>query len=189
MTDFIHETPQPENQKPTPSEKPLSEKEGQKRVYTYIAVLFAAAFILILWSFLSTHRMNQELTDQLKGSEDRVQSTLEENLDLENEVQALREQMAQTEEAFQAAQEQSEAALAEQEAALRAMDCLRKIESAYAAYHYNTAKDLIRAFEADGLWQSLPSASLRKEADGTPANAALADYCAIRDKLFPNGVE
>ena len=68
MTDFIHEAPPPENPKPTAPEKPTSEKERQKRVYAYIAVLFTVAFILILWSFLANHRSNQQVIDQLKGS-------------------------------------------------------------------------------------------------------------------------
>ena len=66
MTDFIHEAPPPENPKPTAPEKPTSEKERQKRVYAYIAVLFTVAFILILWSFLANHRSNQQVIDQLK---------------------------------------------------------------------------------------------------------------------------
>ena len=66
MTDFIHEAPPPENPKPAAPEKPTSEKERQKRVYAYIAVLFTVAFILILWSFLANHRSNQQVIDQLK---------------------------------------------------------------------------------------------------------------------------
>ena len=66
MTDFIHEAPPPENSKPAAPEKPTSEKERQKRVYAYIAVLFTVAFILILWSFLANHRSNQQVIDQLK---------------------------------------------------------------------------------------------------------------------------
>ncbi len=115
MTDFIHEAPPPEGSKPVPPEKPASEKERQKRVYTYIAVLFTAAFILILWSFLANHRSNQEVINQLKGSTNLVQSTLEENAELENEVKALETQveeleqkLAETEDALTAAQDEAE---------------------------------------------------------------------------------
>lgn len=85
MTDFIHEAPPPENPKPAAPEKPTSEKERQKRVYAYIAVLFTVAFILILWSFLANHRSNQQVIDQLKGSTSMMQSTLEQNAKLEDE--------------------------------------------------------------------------------------------------------
>ena len=93
MTDFIHEAPPPENPKPAAPEKPTSEKERQKRVYAYIAVLFTVAFILILWSFLANHRSNQQVIDQLKGSTSMMQSTLEQNAKLEAEVKALETQV------------------------------------------------------------------------------------------------
>ena len=115
MTDFIHEAPPPENPKPAAPEKPTSEKERQKRVYAYIAVLFTVAFILILWSFLANHRSNQQVIDQLKGSTSMMQSTLEQNAKLEDEVKALETQvgeleqtLAETEDALSAAQEETE---------------------------------------------------------------------------------
>ena len=37
----------------------------QKKVYLYIIVLFTAAFLLILWSFLATHRSNQQVLDEV----------------------------------------------------------------------------------------------------------------------------
>ena len=94
MTDFIHETPA-EPSKPTPPEKPTTERERQKRVYAYIAVLFTAAFILILWSFLANHRSNQEVLDEVRGSTNLVQSTLEQNVELENEVKSLEEEVTE----------------------------------------------------------------------------------------------
>ena len=106
MTDFIHEAPPPENPKPAAPEKPTSEKERQKRVY---------AFILILWSFLANHRSNQQVIDQLKGSTSMMQSTLEQNAKLEDEVKALETQvgeleqtLAETEDALSAAREEAE---------------------------------------------------------------------------------
>ena len=115
VTDFIHEAPPPENPKPAAPEKPTSEKERQKRVYAYIAVLFTVAFILILWSFLANHRSNQQVIDQLKGSTSMMQSTLEQNAKLEAEVKALETQveeleqtLAETEDALSAAREEAE---------------------------------------------------------------------------------
>ena len=113
MTDFIHEAPPPENPKPAAPEKPTSEKERQKRVYAYIAVLFTVAFILILWSFLANHRSNQQVIDQLKGSTSMMQSTLEQNAKLEDEVKALETEigelaLAETEDALSAAREEAE---------------------------------------------------------------------------------
>lgn len=90
-------------------------RRRQKRVYAYIAVLFTAAFILILWSFLANHRSNQQVIDQLKGSTSMMQSTLEQNAKLEAEVKALETQveeleqtLAETEDALSAAREETE---------------------------------------------------------------------------------
>lgn len=98
MTDFIHEAPQPEDPKPAAPEKPTSEKERQKRVYAYIAVLFTVAFILILWSFLANHRSNQQVISELRGSTDLVQSAIEQNLELEKEVRSLEREVEELEE-------------------------------------------------------------------------------------------
>lgn len=42
--------------------------KNQKSVLVYIAILFSAALILILYSFLMTHRSNQEMLGELKSS-------------------------------------------------------------------------------------------------------------------------
>lgn len=192
MTDFIHEAPPPEEKKPTPPEKPVTEKERQKRVYTYIAVLFSAAFLLILWSFLSTHRMNRELTDQLKGSEDRAQTALEENIDLANEVESLEAEVASLEERLERAEtalDAAEEASEKQEAVICALDHLRGIEGAFEAYRYETARELIRAFEDEGLAQYLPDHPLHTDADGSDAESPRVTYERIAAKLFPNGIE
>lgn len=192
MTDFIHEAPQPEEKKSAPEETPVTEKERQRRVYAYIAVLFTVAFLLILWSFFSTHRSNQEVIDQLKGSQTMMQSTLDENHELQGEVEALEaqvesltDQLERTEAALDAAEEIS----AQQEAVIIALDRLRKIEGSFEAQHYETARDLIRAFEDSGLAQYLPDSPLHTDADGNDAESPLVTYRRIVGKLFPNGID
>lgn len=87
MTDFIHE--QPKDHPAPPPEKPTTPKERQRKVYVYVAILFTAAFVLILWSFLMTHRSNQQVLDQMKGSTNFLQSTLAQNDALEKKNDAL----------------------------------------------------------------------------------------------------
>ena len=117
MTDFIHEAPPPENPKPAAPEKPTSEKERQKRVYAYIAVLFTVAFILILWSFLANHRSNQQVIDQLKGSTSMMQSTLEQNAKLEDEVKRLTTEKKEREPSIEEITHKLHAHIAEEELA------------------------------------------------------------------------
>lgn len=191
MTDFIHENPS-EQKKSAPPEAPTTEKERQKRVYTYIAVLFTAAFILILWSFLSTHRSNQEVIDRLEGSTSMMQSTLEQNAELEERVEALEAQTEELEDALERTEkalDAAEEALRTQETIICALDRLRKLEVAYESYRYDTAKDLLRSFEEDDLAQYLPTASLHTDPDGNDAEAPLDTYRRISAKLFPDGIE
>ena len=115
MTDFIHEAPAPEEKKPAVPEKPTSEKERQKRVYTYIAVLFTVAFLLILWSFLANHRSNQQVISELRGSTDLVQSTIEQNVELEGEVRSLEGEVAELEKKLADTQDALTEALGEAE--------------------------------------------------------------------------
>lgn len=191
MTDFIHEAPQPEEKKSVPEEKPTTEKERQRRVYAYIAVLFTAAFLLILWSFFSTHRSNQEVIDQIKGSQLMMQSTLDENHELQSEidvleaqVEALTEQLERTETALDAAEEASD----KQVAIITALDHLRGIESAFEAHRYETARELVLAFEESGLVSSLPDQPLHTDAGGNDAESPRTAYERIATKLFPDGL-
>ena len=146
MTDFIHEAPPPENPKPAAPEKPTSEKERQKRVYAYIAVLFTVAFILILWSFLANHRSNQQVIDQLKGSTSMMQSTLEQNAKLEDAVKALETQggeleqtLAETEDALTALGDESKYG-----AVLRAKGIVAASEGEWIHFDYTPGEINIR---------------------------------------------
>lgn len=192
MTDFIHEPSQTEKKEPIPAEKPTTEKERQRRVYAYIAVLFTAAFLLILWSFFSTHRSNQEVIDQIKGSQMMMQSTLDENQELQSEIDELEaqvneltEQLERTEAALDAAEDVSE----EQEAVICALDHLRGIESAFEADRHETARELVLAFEDNALAQYLPDQPLHTDSNGNDVESPRTAYERIVAKLFPNGLK
>jgi len=104
MTDFIHEAPKPA-QPPEPEqmteETPLDEKSGQKRVYGYIFLLFIVAFSLLLWSFLMNQRSNEQVISELRGSANTLQSTLDRNLDLQKQTEALEARVAELEKQVQ----------------------------------------------------------------------------------------
>ncbi len=101
MTDFIHEHPkgEPAAVPPSPPEKApeeeeeivLDEKAGQKRVYGYIFILFVVAFGLLLWSFLMNQRSNEAVISELRGNTGTLQSTLERNVTLEQQIDKLQE--------------------------------------------------------------------------------------------------
>lgn len=181
MTDFVHEAPKDPNKASAPKEeKPTTERERMKKVYTYVAILFTVAFLLILWTFL----MNQRSINEIKSGNSALQSTLEENDTLEARVKELETQLAEAEEDKDSLSETVE----RKSEQLRALDWLIEIENNYSAKDYDAARDNIRAFEKEGVAESLPEQPLRTAITGDDALSPAARYHALVAELFPNGI-
>lgn len=181
MTDFVHEAPKDPNKASAPKEeKPTTERERMKKVYTYVAILFTVAFLLILWTFL----MNQRSINEIKSGNSALQSTLEENDTLEARVKELETQLAEAEEDKDSLSETVE----RKSEQLRALDWLIEIENNYSAKDYDAARDNIRAFEKEGAADSLPEQPLRTAITGDDALSPAARYHALVAELFPNGI-
>lgn len=181
MTDFVHEAPKDPNKASAPKEeKPTTERERMKKVYTYVAILFTVAFLLILWTFL----MNQRSINEIKSGNSALQSTLEENDTLEARVKELETQLAEAEEDKDSLSETVE----RKSEQLRALDWLIEIENNYSAKDYDAARDNIRAFEKEGAAESLPEQPLRTGITGDDAPSPAARYHALVAELFPNGI-
>ena len=182
MSDLIHEGPKDPNKPPVPGEeKPTTERERMKKVYTYVAILFTVAFLLILWTFL----MNQRSINEIKDGNTALQSTLQQNDSLEAHIAELEEQLATAEEDKGSLSETVE----HKSEQLRALDWLIEIENNYSAKDYDAARDNIRAFEKEGAAESLPEQPLRTAITGDDAPSPAARYQSIVDKLFPDGVK
>ena len=181
MTDFVHEAPKDPNKASAPKEeKPTTERERMKKVYTYVAILFTVAFLLILWTFL----MNQRSINETKSGNSALQSTLEENDTLEARVKELEAQLAEAEEDKDSLSE----TVKRKSEQLRALDWLIEIENNYSAKDYDAARDNIRAFEKEGAAESLPEQPLRTAITGDDAPSPAARYHALVAELFPNGI-
>ena len=168
MSDLIHEGPKDPNKPPVPGEeKPTTERERMKKVYTYVAILFTVAFLLILWTFL----MNQRSINEIKDGNTALQSTLQQNDSLEAHIAELDETVGV------------------QSNQLRALDWLLEIENAYNTGDLDAAKDNIRSFEETGTVEFLPKEPLRTGITGDDAPSPAARYQSIVDKLFPDGVK
>lgn len=124
MTDFIHEHPKGEQTTPAApapqEETQFDERAGQKRVYGYIFILFIVAFSLLLWAFFMNQRGTDQVLTELRGNADALQTTLTRNVELEREVDALKERV----DALQEEKEALEKSAAEQK---------REIEDRHAA--------------------------------------------------------
>lgn len=192
MTDFIHEQPkQPQEQKTPAYVPPKTEVERQKKVYKYVGILFLVAAILIAWSFLMTHRSNQQVLSELKESTSTLQSAFDKNEELSARVEELEAELAETENRLQgalAANSVYEESAANTESILCAMDWLREIEREYAAKHYTAARTLIGGFDDNGLAQYLPATAQHTNPDGSDAVPPAESYQLIVKALFPNGL-
>lgn len=167
MTDIIHERPKEEtppeqapSPAPQPEQAPLDEKAGQKRVYGYIFLLFVVAFFLLLWSFLMNERSNEQVISEVRGSTGTIQSTLDRNLELESEVNALEEQNKLLELQLDGlnkkldAQEQDKQALNEEKEREKKLAAfyadVASLEYAYVHQDYERCRELIDK----GLWNA-----------------------------------
>ena len=185
MTDFIHEQPKaPQEQKTPAYVPPKTEAERQKKVYKYVGILFLVAAILIAWSFLMTHRNNQQVLSELKERTSTLQSAFDRNKELEAQLAAT-ESRLQGALAANSAYEEGSASAA---SALCAMDWLREIEREYASLMYRHARELILGFEDSDLVQYLPATALHTNPDGSDAVSPAESYQTIVKALFPNGL-
>lgn len=185
--------PEPAPDRPPRPVSRGQQKRRQQSVFQYIAVLFAAAFVLLLLTFLMERRQyerlqaeNQEQIDNLQQSVSAVQSLdnlYKENDALKEQVDALEERL----EALQALQEKTEqdASSARQQQAvsqesLKAMDWFWQIDEAYVRGKYSQCRSLIRTLEELGLVESLPRESATDNGRFSPYDR----YQEIYDHVF-----
>lgn len=193
MSDFIHEPPKDAAKSPAPKEeKPVTEHERLKKVYTYVAVLFAVAFLLILWTFLMNQRSSEEMMHEIRSGNDAMQNVLEENellesrnAELENAVAALEDERDTLTEENDALREDIEM----KSAMLCALDWLRELETQYTAGNYADARETVRMIEDNGLAPYLSKPELHTSADGNDYVSPAARYGAIVAELFPDGID
>lgn len=185
MTDFVHEPPKDPTPSPAPQEeKPVSEHERLKKVYTYVAVLFAVAFLLILWTFFMNQRSSQEMLHEIRSGNDAMQNMLDENevleariAELENELDLLKEK-----------NQEQDLDITRYAAQLIALDWLSELEQQYAARDYDAARATIRAIEHDGHSLYFSEPALHTSASGDDYLSPAARYEKIVHELFPNGI-
>ena len=190
-------------QVPSPDPAPAPEKgrdprpmtHGQQRrrqrsVFQYVAILFGAAFLLLLVTFLMERRQyeqiqeeNPEQIDDLRQSVSAVQS-LEE---LYSENAALREQVDELETQLEQSQEQAgnlaqanEALSLQLERTGQAMDWFWQIDEAYVRGRYSLCRDLMENLEEAGLAVYLPRESITDNGRYSPYDR----YQEIRDALY-----
>lgn len=159
-----------------------SQQKRRSPVMGYLAILFAVAFLLLLWAYFQQQRSNTEATDALKQSASAVQSIqnlIADNDSLRQENEALKEQIEDL-----STVQQEKAALESQVTSLgrrvEAMQYFWQIDDYYARKFYTQAKELIQQFEALGLKEFLD----QENTTGTDRFSPAARYQEIYDALY-----
>ena len=180
--------PAPENkgEKAPAYVPPATREKRQRSVVHYIAILFAAAFVLMLLTYLMDQRqneavvnsLNQSLTDLQTSLSDRssLQDIYEDNLALIDQVDQLEDQVAQ----LQQERDSLSAQLSSQEKTAQAMDWFWQIDEAYVLGRYSLCRELIQELQDAGLVDYLPKESITDNGRFSPSGR----YQEIFDALY-----
>lgn len=181
--------PQPEQTEKAPEKPPAyippaTREKRQRSVVHYIAILFAAAFLLMMVAYLMDQRQNEAMNDlnqSLSGLQESLsdQSSLqdiyEDNMELIQQVGQLEEQVKQLEENNQELSSQ----LSDQEKASQAMDWFWQIDEAYVLGRYSLCRSLIQELEDAGLVDYLPKESVTDNGRFSPSGRYQEIYEAL----------
>ena len=177
--------PQPDQPEKAPAYVPPATREKRQRsVVHYIAIMFAAAFLLMLMAYLMDQRQNQAMNDlnqSLTGLQDSItdqnslQDIYEDNMQLIQQVGQLEEQVKQLEEDKQSLTSQ----LSDQEKASQAMDWFWQIDEAYVLGRYSLCRELIQEIQDAGLVDYLPKESITDNGRFSPSGRYQEIYEAL----------
>lgn len=181
--------PQPEQpekppEKPPAYVPPATREKRQRSVVHYIAILFAAAFLLMLMAYLMDQRQNEamnNLNQSITGLQDSItdqnslQDIYEDNMQLIQQVGQLEEQVKQLEEDKQSLTSQ----LSDQEKASQAMDWFWQIDEAYVLGRYSLCRELIQEIQDAGLVDYLPKESITDNGRFSPSGRYQEIYEAL----------
>ena len=171
-----------EGRRSSPGQLKRQQRHSRRSVFQYLAILFAAAFLLLLLTYVMQQRVEraQDQIDDLQESSNSALQTLENIIaqrdQLKEENEALDEELQQAWQDIQQAQTQAE----EQERALQAMDWFWRIQRQFSRGYTNAARELAEAFEASGLVEDLPDTAYAEPDGPSPAQ----QYQELHDLLF-----
>ena len=153
---------------PDPDARRRKSQQRNRRnsVFQYIAVLFMAAFVLMLITYMMERRQSQQQIDDLKQSVSAyqtLQGLMDENGQLKEDVEKLNSQIKELESQLTAAQTkqtETEAQLQEQEKTIKAMHWFWQLNEASVRGRIAQRREMIDAMEKDSLQNYLPKENL-----------------------------
>lgn len=165
-------------------------RKGQRRrrnsVFQYIAILFMAAFALLLITFLMERRQSQQQIDDLKQSVSAyqtLQGLMDENSQLKEDAGKLSDQIRDLESKLSAAQSQQaelDTQLQEREKVIQAMHWFWQINEASVRGRTTLCRQLIESMEEAKLQEYLPKENIT----GTDRFSPAERYQEIRNLVI-----
>ena len=182
-----------EQSTPAKRQRTTPKQRRQQSAMRYITILFAAAFVLMLFTYLMERRQNEVLMQENQEQIEDLQQSVSAVQSLKNlyaETDALKEQIAQLEEKTSRLETEKntlsghgtnvELNLANAKKGLQAMDWFWQIDEAYAKGKYALCRSLIERLATAELTGYLPTESITDNGRCSPADR-LAE---IRDKVY-----
>ena len=185
----MKETPKDQDTGQLQHEAEHTKPKQTHSVISYIAILFAAAFLLLLLSYLMQQRNNAEVISGLTDSVSAMQTLdnlVQENQQLREDVTALEENSNTQQQALDAANAREELLQKENEdlrKQVEALDYLREIQRLYALQYYRKAREVISEFEESGLIPYLPTQNAYQNEEEDRLSPA-ETYADIYEALF-----
>ena len=163
----------PQTEAPVRRQRTSPQKRRQRSALRYITILFAAAFVLLLFTYLMERRQtqvlmqeNQEQIEDLQQSVSAVQSLKDlyaENEELKVAIAELETEIANiraSEDTLKNQLNTKEQALETAKKAIDALDWFWQIDEAYVRGRYSLCRSLIESLDNAGLTESLPRLSI-----------------------------
>lgn len=167
-----------------------SQRRRQRSVLQYIAVLFCAAFVLLLFTFMMERRQYQRLQEE---NQDNIQQSVSATQTLNGileENKQLKEQLETQEQQLKDLQDQYDKLMTDYDAAqqagiehsrtTQALDWFWQINEAYVRGRYSKCRELIASLEEGGLADCLPKVSATDNDRFSPYDR----YMEIRNKVI-----
>ena len=171
---------------PAPQDKPprkAHQRRRQQSVVQYIAVLFAAAFVLMGMSYIMERRQNAQEVDTLKkqstSAMQSVENLIQENEQLKRQVEELTQQLNETEANHLLTQEELTHTQSDAANTAAALDWFWQIDEAYVKSKWSLCRKLIQSMP-EGLAAYLPQESVTDNGRFSPADR----YAEIRQKVL-----
>ena len=181
----MSQEPEKTAQDPAKAQPGTEKRHKRPSVMLYLVILFAAAFLLMAWSYVIQQRANHETMSDLEESSSALENVIQENEDLKAQAAELEGQLADAQDQLDVLPD----IISHQEYVLeqtcQALDYFWQVNEAYVRGRYSLCRDLMAVMEDTSNGQTplkdyLPTQSTTNNDRFSPADR----YQEIYDDLY-----